>query len=1138
MDNTSFNISPVVGFKIDTSDSGNSPELLSVAATNKVVAIRTDFSLPVLAEWPYSDAKEILDNKKLPETPTAMDISPNSNYLVLGYESGTINIIDLEKQTIAKQIKRKEKPGIKSIRFSSDSLAFTVIDNNGALSIFTCNITLSFITVKERNYRSEERLTSAFINKYDDDWLIASSLDTLYHVSLSDDDELQLSVIYQPSNLSEISFTCDMYKDTLIVGATCGNEFNVYTVNKFGSYKFSSGTECECDVKQAVYLSNRVFVLVLADFSLQIIKASGKAGDHCVSDGLASAIKNAKVIFSAHQKLFLMNEAACLQLSFLDWGTFLQELAKEEKWEECFELAIGIYTGNNLEFFGIPSSVKKRCIQVKTTMQFIFDSILKRIDVSEEVFVKIMTTAGVLEMGQFLGKTLLDYAAKHYFIETYFITLFGVQDDLARFSTDECLDILFLQPAEAVSDLLINSSILSRYPEKIVEFALKHKLTKLLMKIWLDVYGDYLSPCIYLSESNELHTYFETVFFGDDANYVQKSIVCLWIFCVIENRFPRLYNLITNKEIKSPEIIEQCFKLCPIVMRDGTTLDAEMMADAILRSMNEYAKTIQREEINKKDPQIFKILAVTGHYILENNIVVPISSLRFLLYWIFNDTENIDVRENLLQLINCNYPDIVVLSDLLVECEAAGFTEIITQFYMADKSYDLVLQVLASIPQRRNKIFPFIKEHINETEPIRKAIQHNFQVLVLLDPIEAVKLVHDSWPEFHRIFMAMDSKPFAKYVYMKTINDNPDWAGCFTEEDTFEYFKLICQFCPDEALPMLKATHTIMFDEALPICMRNRVVDACVHIHTMLGDNESAVKMISEELQQELVEILHSRKKLRVSSIDRVRDEPNLVKPYNTIYLAFDLLDKTPELGVMLDEMWRDIFKAFQLPMYLIEKVLDTKTKQSFILFFAFFIVEVIPKTSGDFVMNTLNRDFKIMSQKLLKDVLQAVFVHFDYEKMLSGTVRSLLMEDCKTLRVDAALIKTRAANIWSTRCGICGQFITGQGGVGMLVYQCGHCFHNNRLCGNHTTCPVCKGIAAQRQNNEIQLSNRARSNRARALQRVEFGLRHNYGDDQDETLVGNYIYFLPDFPCANLSKFNFKPASELPEATPVFLEI
>ena len=397
-----FHITPVTGFKIDSSVSGASPNLISVSATNKVVALLTDTNFPILAEWPYSDVKEIADLKKYNETPTALDLSPDSNLLAIGYESGNINVIDVEKRVVTKQIKRKDKSAIRSIKFASDSSAFTAVDEDGKINVFICNWALVILTIKEKTYEYKDmKFTSAYLRKSTDDWMIASDEASVYFLRITDETDITPSIMYEPSDLSIPYFYCNTFKDSLLVAVSSLREFNVYSFNMFGVYKLISGNDTECDIVNVVYLGNRVYVLILADNSIQIIKASGQTGEHCQSDALESAIKNASVIFAAHQKLMLMNEAACIQLSFHDWGSFLKEFADAKRWDECFDLATGVYTGTNLEYFGVQSSVKKRCAAVKTNMQFIFDSALKEKALPKEVFVRIMTTAGILEMQEF-----------------------------------------------------------------------------------------------------------------------------------------------------------------------------------------------------------------------------------------------------------------------------------------------------------------------------------------------------------------------------------------------------------------------------------------------------------------------------------------------------------------------------------------------------------------------------------------------------------------------------------------------------------------------------------------------------------------------------------------------------------------
>ena len=832
------------------------------------------------------------------------------------------------------------------------------------------------------------------------------------------------------------------------------------------------------------------------------------------------------------------------QLSFLDWGTVLNDLAEQKNWGECFEIAKSIYTGNNLEYFGLPSSVKKRCSQVTTTMKFIFDQAITSGDNPKELLKGMIETCGYLEMFEFFSKDLLKFAKDKNLLFQYFNSSLVEGEEvitLQRYITEAHLDVLFTLSPQVVADILLKSNIIEKFAAKIAQYALKTSNDELLLKIWIDVYGDYLSPLLhYQDNTTKLYIYLYKVFFGEyHPTYAQKVVVALWIFTPINNRFPRLSTLIRKDAERGPRLIKEFYKLCPIKMLNGNDLDSIKMVDAVLHCIIEYANTMPREQVAIKSPQIYTILAKTGKIILKKNLQIPTYSLKFIMFWIFNDKQNIDVREQLLQLINALHPEIVKLSELEKECEAVGFSEILTKFYMKDKNYNKIIQLLLSIPDRRSRIFPFIYDLIDsEPDKITSAIEEHIQVLILIDAAKTAKLVAEKMPEFHRTVMRKDIGSYTKYLYLKEMSKNPDCQHLVSDDDTMEYFVLICQFCPEEALPMLKTTSCIMFDKALPICERNRVVDACVHIHTMLGDNQSAVQMVSEELQQELVEILHNKKKCRVASLDRVGDDKYLRVPYNTIQLACDLLAKTPSLGTKLEEMWRDIFRAFQLPMYLTAKIPDLETKKAFNLCFAYFIVELIQRTSGDFVMATLHRDFSIIPELQMREILLYVFKHFDYNKMLSTAVTALLLQDCKTLRVDASLVKNRAANIWTTRCGICNQFITGQGGVGMLVFQCGHCFHNNSVCGKHTSCPVCKGIAARNNNAEMTLSKRTMANRARALQRVEFGLKKNFGDEQDDSASGHHIYFLPEYPVKATNKITPKFADFLPPANSVFSEI
>ena len=111
-------------------------------------------------------------------------------------------------------------------------------------------------------------------------------------------------------------------------------------------------------------------------------------------------------------------------------------------------------------------------------------------------------------------------------------------------------------------------------------------------------------------------------------------------------------------------------------------------------------------------------------------------------------------------------------------------------------------------------------------------------------------------------------------------------------------------------------------------------------------------------------------------------------------------------------------------------------------------------------------------------------------------------MEDCINLYDRAQLTKTKAAFVYNTNCQFCNTPITGAGGVGALVFECGHAYHDDQKCGQHrSTCMVCKGelqISSKQEPPAAAPSQRAQNMKLRKLMRVDHGLRRNYGKDQD----------------------------------------
>ena len=231
--------------------------------------------------------------------------------------------------------------------------------------------------------------------------------------------------------------------------------------------------------------------------------------------------------------------------------------------------------------------------------------------------------------------------------------------------------------------------------------------------------------------------------------------------------------------------------------------------------------------------------------------------------------------------------------------------------------------------------------------------------------------------------------------------------------------------------------------------------------------------------------------------------------------------------------MWKELFTSFQLPIFLSKSMYDEDTKQSIILLFGFFIVESIQRTNPEFVLETLKSEFALMDADQIKKILIPVISYLNNHKMLTQTLINVLHEDCLSLFYNNLILKSKATTIYFPLCNICQNPITGSGGIGAIIFNCGHCFHNNSICGGHQSCPTCRGESKSIEKNISKKNNNKNRLKQRLLQRVEFGLKN-----LNENYIGNNIYFLTQYPIINTKKRILNIPELLPDPKKIFLEI
>lgn len=1197
----------------------------SCSCQTYMVTISDSYPRPFIAKWPSMIFKPIGDPKKCIENPTCVYLSYDGKMIVTGHQSGNLEVFLIDKPTTTNIIKREDKPPIIHVSISTDYLAAVVSDSAGNLYQFTH---LNHILPHKEILLCTNTLPieNAFLPTIDSSFLIFNTKKMVHLLNMKDLTAESKKINGTEADDLPIHFDAKLNTDNVLCVTWYGPVFEMFEITDIDNCKQIFKIDFERPIKRAIIRANFVVTILMEDGSIELVVGTAKpVVEHYESEALKQLINTYEVMTKSHERFYLSNTEIMQCVLFLQWRDRLKLIAEKGDYPLCFHTAVGIYTGTNLEVFGIPSSASVRCQQIHEDMSEILEHAIKAKDDLTHLALCLQTAAEI-ELPDFITKVAYNYMKEKGMLDTYYSLIFGNQtrgiSQYLPFSTFKN----FLEAWKAKDQLadaekmIINTGIPSQYATGLLQIALEYDMHNLLLILWTQYLHDFISPCIYLykrisPDENEIIEYVSRVMLkGEEYNVsvINQKVVMLWFFTSIGGSFIRLKNLFYGHWDKAPTIISKFLELLPTTLRNGTIFDEPQLCDSLLR----FCATIDPNDS-------FPIINIFAHLILKHSIQIPPLSVKMMIQWLFSTRiVSTTIRESILLLMQEQYPDSIKIDDILNYCEAAGFSNIVIKYCIDNRDYDRVIQTMAVSPDRKDWTFLFIQnpyrdpksyiqyfeekarrkkekeelkkkqeqEKKNEEEPesekkeaspkpavpllkiekkpepktdkiileeeedqaeeeyqiendekMKASIKKNLSLLVLINPKKAANLISRSYPEYHRDFLTKDAQPYIKFLYMRAFSQM-DQGTELSAADQIELFRLTCQYSPMDVLPMLKTSHTIQIDEALPVCTEYRVIDACIHIHTMLGDMQSAVNLVADELEFVLVEAINSGHKIIAPSIDLVKEAPELKKAYDTVIITFDLLSKAPEVGQLLDRMWKDIFLAFQLPLWLSSKIEDVDTKSAITLFFAFFVVESLTRSKKpENILEILRRDFSGIDIDQYRQVLSAVFKYLDYQEMLSNTVIELLLEDCIDLYKKAVQIKSRAAFVYHINCVMCNTPITGQGGVGGLVFECGHLYHDNASCGNHKTqCPLCHGeiSGSQSKSTGIAETSRGRSNKQRQLQRVEFGLRRHYGKDQDMSESGNNIFFLSEYPVEVKKKLAPALPKDPPEQTMVFLEL
>lgn len=1105
-------------WKFSSGEKNSEISIIGEAHNSKKYLFLTNFSRIIESQPPFEDFTRLQTDPLKQDKITAIAIANKSNLLALSFANGKILLFDIDKSQVFSEITKKSTSNIIFMKFTPADDGLISADSEG--DVFTYSKTMT----ETRIYTSGIKAVSTYTPSIKSNYAFFNSKTEAY---------LRLTytnaqnIIYSSPNNDPLSAFCNAEGNTAIYYTIAGNAICIFRVFERGNWEVYQYTVLPSNALEMHLLTPNVYIVIFSDYTIRLVRSDGYIGSSFYSPKLYHAIKGSKVRYVIDNKLYCFVENSVETIQFYNWEQFIDILMNNNEYKICLEVCNQIYKDENTEYLGVPEDKLTKRTKVESKVTEILSKMMPLATTFQEI-ADIIEKAFNFNVINFIKHTVFPLCKEKYLLIDYTNYILNKKHEYQILLTDELIlslaDLGQGKFLKGISEQLMSAENLNAHKAALLEFAKKTKNIDMMIKMSLDIYGDVITPANIVFGKKHFVPFVERVLKRSYSMNMKKTFM-IWLMTPIDGKFDRLTYVMESDF--SFNIYKILYELLPIQLSNGYKLNKEMFTDLCLRIFPEL------------DFAFFEVfIPVAANFIINQKMKIPVCAINTCIKWAFTEKKYLDMRENLVLLMQKQYPTAIIFSNIIDNLEAAGFSNIIKDLCLRRREYGRIIKTMAVSHERRNEIFPLILEHIEEHDEIKYAINMNLQVLILLNTKKTLDLIFNHFPDMHEKFLSSAIKPVVRYMYIRAIMHDRRYSDKISENDVMSYFALLCQFAPNEVLPMIKENHDFNIEKALPVCIKYHVVDACVHIYTMIGKPTSGMHLISDEIEYNLYTMIKKNVPLKIPTISRVAFIDEISTPYKLVRLAIDVLDNSPAVGHTLEKMWHLIFKAFQIPLWMAcTEVKDEVARDGYFTFFSFFAIEALQRTDPQFIIEILHGDYQFMPDQQKRAVIRAIFAFLNQCKMLSKAVESLLLADCIKLSEEGRIVKSGGRCVMKPRCCVCNGFITGRGGIGSIVFPCGHMFHNNSRCGKYKRCPVCNGDQILASNDEISDFDMKISRAQRKLARIEYSLQPNFGDMAAGS-EGNRIYFVEEFKTPCTQKAKGPSASVLPESNKLYVAL
>ena len=1023
-------------------------------------------------------------DKTIKSSITALALSPEHDTIALGFLDGSIQTYEYGNPKPGRVLSKARKGGsILAMQFINQS---TLIFFDTSNQIFTYNTQLSVQNLfkslaKEQpvaalanagiliNIPPIYRNTSSSTPKpsakctmpFFQSSFFISTIGNAILAQYIEDKFIPLTVFNVGGSMADFIAKDEM---TLLIAIYANSELNLYSLTYKAEPVLLKTIAIEESCQNLFFINQKMICLMTSDNQYIYImledgsKSTYKAGH----EGLA---------ISSYNSFSVLTDSKIYQYFLPTFQDSFEVCQNSSNLEGAQTLCKKAIDGDVSASLGLPTNPSQRFLVVQQSFMGFFDQYIREKvaeNANSEPYLKKLIDQSIsiseeMHCSEWITTKLLQIYKDEDKLQVYFKHILELDPNAQKFFyTEDFVNDLILQKANKELFAFIEQLPETIAPSALIlKFAIDNKEYDLAVDIYFNRIQDIISGLTLLFDVQKYQDICEKYLVkyiqvqNSDADMFHTTVnVIKWLFAFSKEQttFPRLLKLVQANQSNKLDILDTIYAF----IKEYQT---PFNLDIYFNSLMILYLSLQAKE-SFKNP----IFILTNRILLENDVKLSKQSIQLILKFCFsNIILEPDTREKtLITLMDRHYLD-QMMDQLLPMCEGMKFRTAKSEIMVKAKKFDIAIQEM--LLDQSTDVYGFINKVIkddfeNAEGALKTAIENNTALLLLRDPLQFYLLINKIFPDMLIPVIQLIGDRKLQNLFLREVFSSASTCPTaeFSNEILQQYFEFISTYYPQDVLPFLQSKLNLSLTDFTKRCRENRIFDALVYIDEETGN--------ISDFEKDFVDLI-TESSFRYIDGDILTDNAKQLFDFAIEMLRqyIQKFSKDPSIPNIL----RESIKSIAISLYMVKDLPDTKEEGS-----QQTIKEEKRALLKDLFLKIVNISTKhIEFAELLKflleelgeirfgearEVLMSVIRDFTYDIDSENALAQLFTEDEYHAFENYMLSNGEGIQLQSAICGGCKKKLLSINSQ-IVVFKCGHCFHNNPSCLKSDKCPICENI-------------------------------------------------------------------------------